>query len=398
MNPATDPDIFYYNLSLGNLKDSAGDGVYNWSPAAINARGTDYILKTPDDYYGSLTDFEIPAALIPLVEINIQTPVLDRNLTINSFTLTYGAYESAQTFLIWTPEVKDTPIAQLPPENGALVQDRKGEYYSCYNYTTFIAMMNTALNTAMLDLSAQAGLDIPSPIFVYDAKTNLISLYTDIRVTNQTDPATNLNIWYNTPLQNYMIGFAATFYTTPIGTGIGTNGKDNLISLSKGYGLDRYSLIAPNGDPWTGQQTSAQYSSFALWSPVKSIVIATNMAIQSEVDFINNTTALQSLQYNNILMTYSPDYSNINTSTAPGILSGNIKYSAQSLFRVFSFINGNTPLYNLDVSCFWSDNWGNAYPIYLDKFYIATFKFQFIKKSIFAGFVLDKEKKAPRFN
>ena len=81
---------------------------------------------------------------------------------------------------------------------------------------------------------------------------------------------------------------------------------------------------------------------------------------------------------------FQPDISTTGTGSGAGVGNQIFSYDAPSLFRVFSF-NQTTPLYNINLGISFQDKLDNIYPLYLDKYMSASFKFMFIKKEIFSG-------------
>ena len=81
-------DVVYYNLTIGNTDPlQAGKLNYSVTPAIIEANNNLPILHNPNDYYGSIIRFSIPAINLPLLTFLVQTPVNDINLGVYAFTI-----------------------------------------------------------------------------------------------------------------------------------------------------------------------------------------------------------------------------------------------------------------------------------------------------------------------
>jgi hypothetical protein len=161
---------------------------------------------------------QIPCSNIPLIQFLIQTPVLDINKGIYSFSI--GGPTSAgndfvlgtETFFTFVPQIT-VPSYLLPPV-GTPTQTFS-DYYYLYDYTWFIQIMNTALKAAVISYYTAAGIAQPAsyPYFNYDATTQLISLYTLAPFqqqfgTSQSIYTTNPIIYFNNPLRRFFGGLS----------------------------------------------------------------------------------------------------------------------------------------------------------------------------------------------
>lgn len=116
-------DVVYYNLTIGNNDpQKAGKLTYASIPALLNANNNLPILHNPDDYYGSIIRFQIPAINLPLITFLVQTNQSDINLGVYSFTICENAdpavlaptRTSNPVFLNYVPQVI-LPASQIPP-------------------------------------------------------------------------------------------------------------------------------------------------------------------------------------------------------------------------------------------------------------------------------------------
>ena len=114
-------EIQYFNVSIGDASQATsgirGHFYEENLPASIRCKLTNNILDNPNEYYGSVIRLSVGGLNIPISQAIIQTPVLDINKTIWSFSLCYDYQQlnpiySDQTFLIYEPN-NDT----IPPQN-----------------------------------------------------------------------------------------------------------------------------------------------------------------------------------------------------------------------------------------------------------------------------------------
>lgn len=371
-------DVVYYNLTIGdNNAENAGKLSYESVPAVINAKNNLPILQNPDDYYGAIIRFSIPAMNLPLILFLVQTNQEDVNLGVYSFTIAEGLlpYDDPpvlvptvynKQFVSYLPQVI-VPVSKQPPSPVGIIQDAS-PYYLMYDYEWFINLWNLALQKAHLALYPTEGAEIP--FFKYESSTQLISLYFPEKYTQL-----GRQICFNNQLLQYFVGM------TSINLNQGgldrTDGCDNLL-VSPPYG----NTAVYKNRPYT--LLTAQYNSYGYWNFLKTFLITTNMNVNSEAVFNNNsaTDTKQNVNYVNILEDFLPDLAIPNGA---GIQNQIFTYFAQSLYRIFTF-NQKTPLYNVNLAISVVDTYGNIYPLTIPKGQSANFKLMFIKKEIYASF------------
>jgi len=378
----SDADVVYYNLSIGNNNyETAGDGSYKEVNAKIDADNNIPILHNPDEYYGCIIRFQLPMITTPLISFLVETPVNDINKGIYTFTICKGwKVDKLNDFLNVEPEQTSTPVNLMyqpqvirpeiyNPPVGTPTQTIS-EYYLLYDYEWFINMMNQALQKAHEQLYPEPDNDedyIPPPYFSYDAPTQLISIY----VPNQYREDNTL-ICFNNSLLQYFLGL--TKISLNQGNNL-ANGRDNVI-------VPTYN----NNEPITINnqvfyKSSYQYSSYAYWNWLRSVLITTTMNVNSEAFFINNNSNNQNVNFQNILEDFMPDLAQ---SASAGVQNSIFTYDAPSLYRIWSF-NQKTPLYRVNLGISLVDTYNNQYPLLLPKGQSCNFKIMFIKKSIYSG-------------
>jgi hypothetical protein len=319
------PDVFYYNLSIGNNDPiTAGSLDYTEIPAEINANNNIPILQNPDDYYACIIRFQIPLKNVPLINFLIQTPVVDINKSIYSFCITQGnptlppTTTSGQQFVYFEPQ-NILPSIQIPPV-GTPTQTFSN-YYFLYDYAWFVKLLNKAL----LACSTALGL-AHAPFFQYDANTQLISLYAP--TAQFSDSLANpYYIWFNNPLLTFLNPLESVSYNQgPVSS---VNGADNLIVIHDYTTLNEITL---SGTQYL--KMDFQYTSFGYWNFLKTIYVTTNMNTESEVIFMDSPNKTQNVDYVNILEDFMPDLA---IPQGAGIQSQIFTYNAPSLYRIFTF-------------------------------------------------------------
>ena len=369
-------DIIYYNITIGNNDPTNANQAGVGTLADISANNNIPIVDNPDLYYCSIIRFSIPCFNVPLIQFLIQVDavlgVTDINLGIYGFTVGKGSTYGNQCFVNYKPQIT-LPSYQIP-KTGTKTQSF-GLYYYLYDYTWFIDMLNDAIDKATISYNTISGDTAPSPYFIYDASTQLITLYTDAKF-NQVFGSLNDNtnsciLYFNNSLRNFFTGLCYV-----------NTGEANPPQI----GLDDYVVIrdfnGTNITPTTNlTKTIYQYNAYGYWSFLKSIIISTNMNVNSEIFYINNTTSTQNVNYINVLTDYIPDFAQQNGA---GLSSQILSYSAPSLYRMFSF-NQKNPLYNVSLTVNLVDNYNNLYPLPLDFGQQCSFKLMFIKKSVYTG-------------
>lgn len=368
-NRADLADITYFNVTLTSIDDQNAGKIYSSQgsqypiPAYLSTNQTQVILENPSEWYSSIVRFSVPCLNLPVIQFLVQTPVLDINKGIYSFTLKYKNFVSAQTFIQFEPEVFP-PVSKIPPVGTAT--QTFTDYYFLYDYTHLIGMLNKALASATTSLNAVAGTAFNAPFLHYDSQTTLISLYADATAFDGTltDP---VFIWFNYAMANYLQ--AIPYHTYNYGD---SQGLDNVIQIFSGQGLNQKIIGAINYDV-----VSQQYVSLSYMSYLKSIIISTDMNIISEGGFINDITSIQNTSYTNILTDFLPDLS----IPQAGVSNSIFVYNAPSLYRLFQF-KQKQPLQSLSIRVDFTDNLNNIYPLYLDKGQSIDLKFMFIKKHL----------------
>ena len=371
------PSFQYYNLTISNINPTNSGLVQGQQQypqiAQLTAKNTIPILDKVEDYVCSIIRFSVPGFGLPLIQCLVQTPVLDINKLVYSFTLSYNDIYGDQTFWQFQPEV-EPPLVNIPPEGTAT--QTFSNYYFLYNYQSIVNIMNVAIANALTNLKTKAGTEdisgSPNAFFYYDPNSNLIKLYTP-PLFDATGDQTSILIGFNSPSAVFFSGLPYRTYNYS-----DVSGVDNIISIQNNETLNQQTI-----DSVIYNITSQEFVSLGYMSYLKNIFIGTNMNVNTEAFFLNAPSGSQNVNYGSIMTDYIPD---LTTTNDAGIASKNFIYNAPALYRVFEF-NGKGPLYEISAGVSFSDNLGNTYPLYLDKGQAIEIKFMFVKKNIINSFL-----------
>jgi len=151
-------DLIYYNIQIQGPEDPE-----KITEARFRENRTIAIIDNPSDWIVGIVRFYAPSLYIPIFRWGTQAPESheDPNLTVY---FTFGGVTKSAN-VIYVEQSNDTT-----PTTGRLI----------WNITDFIDQVNTAILTAFNLIKVEGGFPtIKAPELVYDANTNLISLFTE---------------------------------------------------------------------------------------------------------------------------------------------------------------------------------------------------------------------------
>jgi hypothetical protein len=363
------PDHIYYDLTFYN-KDIEPKAL------EINENRTQSYVSDPNQWYVSIIRFHLdtsPSSL-PLFIPEIQTGQSNVNLCSYSFTLKYKTYE-AQTFVIYIPENEYSTLPQAP----TISQDLNNEYYFLYSFSTVIDLLNNCLSSCFDDLKADviAGSDtLPSdhpPWLQYDYTNNLIL---NCDVLGYADNLENpIEIYMNVAMGKLLNGFQT------INKGFGssiTNGKNYKLVVKNSYQSNVLELVDYNA-----LQIFEEFASVNGWSPVKSIIFtSSNLPISSTIVGAPKSfnSAYNSSTSQNKTLAILTDFSISNITNGKDYLPS-VNYVATGNYRLIPMF-GHNSLQRLEISVYWSDHFGNIYPLKISYGCNFDMKLMFRKKDL----------------
>jgi len=399
---STTSDIIYYNIVMtGNPNIPLTQAIYE-------EIRTQPVIDNPSEYYLSVVRFsidgDIPIFICPVIP-NPLNP-LDVNYTPFAITLSYGGVNYTSN-LIYIPST-DAPAPQVPTST---TQDVTSTYYYIYYYTTFVQMINNAINTAFSALIlANPGLspNVEAPYFQYEPDSRVISYVTQ-NIDNPLIPGTNIYmtqfgvngkpivspqpngtiyVYVNDKLLTYVDGIENfeyrlsnknlilvrdlknNYYYPPI------NGLDNIATQSKisfTAITDTYSA----SPKWF--KLTQQYNMISKWNSLSNIVFLTNnLPVNKEfipASSIIGVTSQSNTSFRQILTDFCPILENAGDSRS------RFNYFPQGPYRLIE-LNSTDSIRVIDLRIFWEDHLQNLYPLFITYGSCNNIKLMFIKKSL----------------
>lgn len=392
-------DIIYYNIVM------TGSPNQTFTNALYEETRTQPIIDDPSKYYLSVVRFSIDGSTIPLFVCPvIPNPgdLTDVNFTPFVVTLSYNGINYS-TNVRYIPS-SNAPIP-LPPT--ATNQDIVSTYYYVYYYTTFIQMVNNAINTSFNALVlANPGLTIKAPYFQYNTDSEKISLVVP-NIDNPLIPGTNVY------LTQYNVNGIPAITPQPNGT-VYMYMNNQLFSFFDGIevfsynGLSNLFIIRDLKNnyyypPQIGTNTSInqtaisftndninyttrpewfiftqQYNMIFEWNSLSTIVFLTN-SLPVNKEFIPSTTinsiSTGTNSFRPVLTDFIPD---LNKS---GDSRSRFNYYPQGPYRLIE-LNSHEPLRKIDLRIYWEDHLQNLYPLFITYGECDTIKLMFMKKTL----------------
>lgn len=379
-NPNASPDKLYFDISIQNLNN------IDQLPTVlsfIETRNTPLLLN-PEEYYLSVVRFSLDTPTLPIFTPSIQYNQANRNLTIYSVTLEWrnpappNQTFVQQTFVTFAPQDLSASLPVPPSATPNKLQDNSTGYYYIYNYQYWIFLVNNAFTTCFNALNAQvvaAGLVLPTanpPVMTFDTQLNLAILNCDLLGYNDL-VANRIDIYFNRPLYQLFSSFPvyaeAQSATLGRNSQIQTNTFGNTLVIGFPYYAPTYNAI----------QVFQEYSTISLWTPVKSIVFCSSTLpivatqVSSPIEIVNGNFIGSNGNNSNqspIITDFLAD---------GGIYKPQLIYEPTAQYRLVS-LQGNRPIYTIDISVFWKDTFGVLIPFRLSAGSGASIKVLFSKR------------------
>lgn len=359
-----DNDRIYYNITIGTTEN-----ISTPTYAIYKEQLNQAIVDNPKDYYLSVVRFTIPTQDIPIFIPQIQPfPNVNINNTVYSVTLTYNGNTSGQTFVQFVSQSPNNPVIPLSATHPEVT---KGPYYYVYNYSWFLDMINTTLATAF---AALAGKPVGSlaPYFQYDTTTQKISLVAQ-RLYYDEVLALPIKIYVNYKLSTFLDGLPYIFDVNSL------------------LGLDVQFIVRDNYNNWYNPPYLAaatppdyyimtqEYDTLTDWNTFKSIALVTNLIpiIPEYVPIVNGNNNI--VNSRGILKDFEPLI-----ERGPEART-TVQYQLNGPYQLIN-LNSNVPLTQLDISVYWTDQYGEQYLLSVPYNQLVTIKLVFIKKSTFEGY------------
>ena len=377
---AAQPDKLYFDIQIQNLNN------IDQLPSVlsfIETRNTPLLLN-PEDYYLSVVRFNLDTPTLPIFTPSIQFNSANRNLTIYSVTLEWinpvAPFQnfSIQTFITFAPQDLASVLPVPPSATTNKLQDNSTGYYYIYNYQYWIFLINTAFTTCFNALNVAvvaSGLVLPTthaPVMTFDTQLNIAILNCDLLGYNDTS-ANKINIYFNRPMYQIFSSFPVYLesQTATLGRNlqIQTNTFGNTTVVGFPFYLPTYNAI----------QVFQEYSTVALWTPVKSIVFCSSTLpivatqVSAPIEIVNGNV----IGANGNNSNQSPIISDFLADG--GIYKPQLIYEPSAQYRLVS-MTGNRPIYTIDINVYWKDVFTNLIPFRLSAGSGASIKILFTKR------------------
>ena len=389
---AASPDQIYFDVTVTNFQSTSQAP----QPFYYNESRTMPFVHNPEEYYLSIQRFTVETGTIPVFIPAIQPNQGNRDLTIYSITLEYtdpvlGTINSGQVFIEWTPEDKGAALPPPPNQTQNGIQVLETGYYNAYSYQYWCTLISGYFQQAYDDLDTAAiaaGITLPSgfaPQLNWDTTSNTATLFADVLGYDQNPNNLNpqIKIYWNAPLYYLFSSFPAfqLGYNQPLGKNfqllpffLGATGTTPV--------LDVNTVVPPAA-------ATVLFYAISLYQEVSTVA---NMTPVSSIVFTSNTLPIHPSQvstplvFNNnqqiALGGNNADIANIITDlvTDSGNYRPNLVYTPSAEFRLIT-LNGNRPLFNLDLQIFYRVKTGQLVPFRLASGQSVTIKIAFLKKS-----------------
>ena len=370
---ATASEYKYYNITITN------NGTKNLDqPAEIHINLTKYLLQDPSQYRMIIDKFSVDGEAIPLGLIELKNPQTIKTQDWETIHTVYivnqsGAVGSAGV-LFNSERLPNIPPAPYRTEGGMGYYTNTNPYFFIYTYTYMIRKINDALMNAYTQVFG----DTSFPKFVYDPLTQLITLFAP-RATFDSSLINPARIYISMSLLKYVgEGFAGPF--------VGANFIPGIPEPTKSYDITNNSISDPKSDA-TFLAIPQEYSAITSFSTINTILLtSTNLPIRQEFFPANQhpyelrgDESLAS-QYANLsaFRIISIFYPN---TTSAGDYRGTIFYSSGSILdNDLIDLDRNTPLTEIHIQVFFTDNFNNVYPLTLIPGKSVNMRLAFVKK------------------
>jgi hypothetical protein len=420
------PDQVYYDVTITNFQSQ------NTLPPVFyyNEARTIPFVTCPEDYYLSIVRFTVDTGTLPVWIPSIVPFSANPNQTIYNITLTYEVggttYTSGATPIIFIPQDRSVPVPSAPSTTSNGLQINDTGYYNVYSYQYIAYLITETFKTALASLvtAVTAGGDtmptydiytgnqpdppttagvttLPSddlpPLFQWDTSSDTGSIFTIPQY--DLNPAVNpglsgnqpIKIYFNAPMFYLFQSFPATIFGY---SAVGGNENFQIDVVNQG-GLNTQLITPPQYDvvnpAWVYSgtplpplsipyiSTYQETSTIGALSPITAIVFTSNT-----MPITPNQVSTPLVLFNNQQIGFqgnNADIANIITDlvSSSGAYRPSLVYEPQAQYRLVT-LNGNRPLFNLDLQIFYRLRNGSLVPFRLASGGSVTIKLAFLKK------------------
>ena len=334
MSAVHDPkDLVYYN---GEIINESNQPII----AEINDVRAQALIETPELWDMSVVRFDINSLLLPFAKVPMITPAVP------------GVYKSLLQVNM------DTAVGNVYAENS------RGEFN---DLSLFIRYWNMAYNFAFQQIDpAQQAVLLNAPQFYIAPSGKLRLIFPSVWTTSVTKPQITVNaVW-----AEYLIGFPLwrnnKFGYTPGGYDARIRMEDEtfVVPLPDRTGLPVAFAASTYGVGGDLCYIEEMYESRGSFSAVRAISLTTtSLPVQSEVTQNSSSSNQQGATSNNSASIIS-DYL---MSTTAYTDQNRLEYLPQAEYRM-SHLMGREGPRRVTIQAWWTDHFGNRFPMMLPQF------------------------------
>lgn len=326
----------YYNATFTNDKVLPQPAKY------IDTR-SEPILTNPKEWEMSVVRFDTSAALIPIsvIEMPVAPPLT--NLVVS---IIETATSTSQNAIV---SLTDHGYSQLGLPAGSVL-----------TYQQLLDDINTAL---ALDF---AGIGVPPvgsapPQFIWNATEQLIDLFVDPSYVATPPALPALQIGISSTLAPFLTGFVTDFQNTAA--------HPYILELTPSQALLQPAIGARTNLPVSVQAAPATLYKFqqqatvvGLWNKARTILITSSL-LPVRPEFVPTNVTSNNNSVSSGTARIISDFL-LPPETNPMIGRTILEYLPTAEYRMID-LNGEAPMYSIDMQMFWTDFLGNVYPLIL---------------------------------
>jgi len=341
---ANQEDIIYYNINERVNFDIDGNPVA-FKAVEFSTTRADSILDNPSEYEVAVARFSVPGLFIPIFVLSNPDNPFFIELEWNGDT-----YREDCLYITRT----NNPNPFYPR--------------AIWNINEFLSSINDALTRAFVRLTdAYPYIEVSlPPKLVYDAPTQLCSIYTETRYQDERQTGTPaVEIRFNEYLYNLFPSFQAFQYSpnTPQNPAPSNQDIYKILIFAKGYGLNFVDIQGT-----TFIKTEQEFITTPLWNDFKSLVF------ESDSIPINNELLPTRNNSTRAILTDFDLPASLNDRS-------DIQFQAEGLQLRWNTMTSQIPLKTIDLKAFWVDSDGVLYPVFIPRFSSFSLKLVFRKRA-----------------
>lgn len=374
---------YYYDISIPNniYTNPAGEP---YKAVFSETRDSPLFEAPPEDYNLSVVRFTVPSSGIPYQYMpTIFDPLnpLNPNRTIYSISMKYAGIVYRQD-IQWVSQAGFAPAPLPPPAFGPdtrFKDDLFNYYYALYSLNHFCSLINTAFDTCFqtnivpLLPPPGPGQAYTSPYLTFNGATELFTLWVSASFVGST-PLVELG-------GNYLLGSNFETSWNVVGNSIGApDGLDFTWVLLVNDSNTRANPDDPGGFLYDFQQefdTTGSISKFKSLLFVSPTLPCNNDIVSNASVPVIGSTFGGGNNFGSVAGSFLPlitDFE-VDGSTVRN-LKGSVHYVPTAEYRRLS-MRGRHPISQVDISIYWSDVYGNVYPLIIPNNSTATIKILF---------------------